>query len=62
MAMLGTLGTLFPEDADYLTALSQQGSESRLWGGIHFRHDIVVGEEMGRQIAERVLSLFGEVN
>jgi membrane-associated phospholipid phosphatase len=62
MAMLATLGELFPQDAAYLTGMSQQGGEARLWAGVHFRHDIVVGEEMGQQIAARVLSLFGEID
>jgi membrane-associated phospholipid phosphatase len=61
MAMLATLGEFFPEDAAYLTAMSQQGGESRLWGGIHFRHDVVVGEDMGYQIAARVLEPFASI-
>jgi membrane-associated phospholipid phosphatase len=61
MAMLATLGELFPQDATYLTSMSQQGGEARLWGGIHFRHDIVIGEEMGVQIAEKVLAAFGDI-
>lgn len=56
MAMLATLADLFPNDAEYLTDMSKQGGDSRLWGGIHFRHDVVIGEEMGRQIAEKVLA------
>ena len=60
-AMLGTLGKLFPEDATYLIAIAQLGSESRLWGGIHFRHDVVIGEEMGLQIADNVLAPFEDV-
>jgi hypothetical protein len=62
MAMLATLSELFPQDAAYLTGMSQQGGEARLWAGVHFRHDIVVGEEMGQQIADRVISLFGEID
>lgn len=61
MAMLATLGELFPQDASYLTSMSQQGGEARLWGGIHFRHDIVAGEAMGLQIAEKVLAAFGDI-
>ena len=62
MAMLATLGELFPEDALYLTGMAQQGGEARLWAGIHFRHDIVAGEAMGFQIAERVISVFGDTD
>jgi hypothetical protein len=62
MAMLGTLAEFFPEYATYLTGISQQGGETRLWGGIHFRHDVVAGEAMGLQIAEKVLVSFGDIN
>lgn len=62
MAMLTTLGEFFPDDAAYLISMSQQGGESRLWGGIHFRHDIVVGEAMGQQIAARVLEPFDSIS
>jgi hypothetical protein len=62
MAMLATLGELFPQDAAYLTGMSQQGGEARLWAGVHFRHDIVIGEEMGRQIADKVLLSFGDID
>jgi membrane-associated phospholipid phosphatase len=61
MAMLATLGEIFPDDAAYLTGMSQQGSESRLWGGIHFRHDVVIGEEMGYQVAAKVLEPFAAI-
>lgn len=62
MAILATLGEFFPEDATYLTGMSEQGGEARLWAGVHYRHDVVVGEEMGRQIADKVLSSFGVMN
>jgi hypothetical protein len=62
MAMLATLSELFPQDAAYLTGMSQQGGEARLWAGVHFRHDIVIGEEMGRQIADKVLLSFGDID
>lgn len=61
MAMLATLGEFFPEDAQYLTDMSKQGGDARLWGGIHFRHDIVAGEEMGIQIADKVLAPFHDI-
>lgn len=58
MSMLATLGGLFPDNAEELIAISKQGGESRLWGGIHFRHDVVIGEEMGFKIADKVLAPF----
>ena len=61
MAMLATLAELFPQDATYLTDMSRQGGESRLHGGIHFRHDVVAGEAMGEQIADKVLQAFGDI-
>jgi membrane-associated phospholipid phosphatase len=60
-AVLATLAALFPEDADYLMGLSHQMGEARIWGGLHFRHDIVAGEMLGQQIAEKVLLPFENI-
>jgi PAP2 superfamily len=49
------LGYLFPRDADYFTALSQEAGSSRLWAGIHFRSDIEAGLEIGRAVARKVI-------
>lgn len=49
-AATAVLRHLFPWDAAALAALAKEGSESRMWAGIHFRSDI----DSGRQLAEKV--------
>ena len=49
------LAWLFPHDADSLRALADQAGESRLWAGIHFRSDIVVGLVIGRTVAWKTI-------
>lgn len=34
-----------------IAQLAQEQAEVRIWGGIHFRNSLVVGDEMGRKIA-----------
>ncbi|MBZ0294126.1 MAG: phosphatase PAP2 family protein [Anaerolineae bacterium] len=58
---LGTLAHWFPSDAEELVARAHFVGESRLWGGIHFRSDIVAGEEIGQKIVERVLTPFNDI-
>lgn len=50
------LGYLFPRDAAELKALADEAADSRMWGGIHFRSDVVAGKELGRQVAEKVIA------
>jgi hypothetical protein len=42
----------FPADAAEFNRIAQEGSDSRLWGGVHFRKDNEVGMKMGRDIAK----------
>jgi membrane-associated phospholipid phosphatase len=49
------LGYLFPRDAAGLKALSDEAAFSRIWGGIHYRSDIVGGIELGRRVAEKAI-------
>ncbi len=49
------LAYLFPRDASTLNALADQSGESRIWGGIHFRTDIVTGLALGRKVAQKVI-------
>lgn len=49
------LGHLFPRDAGAFEALASDASESRLWGGIHFRSDLAAGRALGRDVAYRVI-------
>jgi hypothetical protein len=34
-----------------IAQMAQEQREVRIWGGIHFRNSLVVGDEMGRKIA-----------
>jgi membrane-associated phospholipid phosphatase len=61
MALLTTLAHWFPGDAEELVELAHFVGETRIWGGIHFRSDIVVGEEMGFQIAELVTAPYRDI-
>jgi hypothetical protein len=51
------LSTLFPRDSSLFEAMSKEGTESRLWAGIHFRSDleagVKIGESVGRLVAEK---------
>jgi membrane-associated phospholipid phosphatase len=60
-AILATLAALFPEDADSLMGITHQIGDARMWAGLHFRNDIVAGETLGQQIAEKVLSPFDNI-
>ena len=51
----GELSWLFPHDAATITALVDQAGESRIWSGLHFRSDIVVGLVIGRTVAWKVI-------
>jgi hypothetical protein len=49
------LAWLFPRDAASLTALVDQAGESRIWAGLHFRSDVVVGLVIRRTVAWKVI-------
>ena len=49
------LAWLFPHDAASLRALAEQAGESRIWAGIHFRSDVVVGLVLGRTVAWKTI-------
>jgi len=55
------MGRLFPGERDFFTAQAEEAAMSRLWGGIHFRHDndqgLVVGRRIGMVAARRMGSL-----
>jgi membrane-associated phospholipid phosphatase len=55
-AVARTLGYLFPTSADYLTALANEASESRVWAGIHFRSDVDAGLALGEDVAEAIIA------
>jgi hypothetical protein len=37
-------------------AEAREAGESRIWGGIHFRSDVVAGETLGLDVANAVLA------
>lgn len=56
MSMAAILANYFPVNAEELTALVKESSEARIWGGIHFRSDIVAGEALGMDVANAILA------
>ncbi|OGB18895.1 MAG: hypothetical protein A3E51_08615 [Burkholderiales bacterium RIFCSPHIGHO2_12_FULL_67_38] len=52
------LAEFFPNKARQFRAMAQQAADSRLYGGIHFRHDNESGLEMGRNVARKALSTY----
>jgi membrane-associated phospholipid phosphatase len=46
---------LYPEDAEEFRAKAQEASDSRLWGGIHWRSDNEKGIEVGRKVGALVV-------
>jgi len=49
------LAYLFPRDAAGFRALTTEAGEARIWAGLHFRNDIVVGEALGSAVAEKAI-------
>ncbi len=50
------LAGLFPSNATDVMALAQEAGEARIWGGIHFRTDVVVGTTLGENVGNTVLT------
>jgi membrane-associated phospholipid phosphatase len=46
---------LFPDRAAMYRAQADSASLSRVWGGVHYRFDIVAGEELGRRVGRAVV-------
>ncbi|NRR32080.1 vanadium-dependent haloperoxidase [Oxalobacteraceae bacterium] len=49
------LGAVFPQEASKLDALALEAATSRMYGGIHYRHDNEDGLLLGRAVANIVL-------
>jgi hypothetical protein len=58
-AAAGVLEAAFPRDRGMIGARANEASEARLWAGIHYRFDLDAGNELGRRVAQRVLSRAG---
>jgi PAP2 superfamily len=44
------LGYVFPSETTSLDALAKEASESRIYGGIHFRYDCEIGLQHGKKV------------
>jgi membrane-associated phospholipid phosphatase len=53
------LASLFPEESAALNAMIDEAGLSRMYAGLHYRFDCVVGQELGRRVAEHVLRAAG---
>jgi membrane-associated phospholipid phosphatase len=56
MSIAAVLAAFFPIHADQLIAVAKEAGEARIWGGIHFRSDIVAGEALGLDVANAILA------
>ena len=54
-AVATVLADLFPVEADQVLGMAEQAGESRIWGGIHFRSDVIAGRELGAHVGKAVL-------
>jgi membrane-associated phospholipid phosphatase len=52
---MAVLAAFFPSDANYLNGLADQAGISRIYGGIHYRFDMVAGLALGRTVATYAL-------
>jgi hypothetical protein len=58
-AAAGVLASLFPRDRERILAQGDEAAEARVWAGIHYRFDIDAGRDLGRKVADRVLTRSG---
>jgi hypothetical protein len=49
------LSSLFPRDAMTFQSIRDEGTESRMWAGIHFRSDLEAGIKLGGDVARVVV-------
>jgi membrane-associated phospholipid phosphatase len=50
------LAYLFPEQAEFFMAKSEQAAQSRLQAGVHYPSDVEVGLALGKSIGDRVVA------
>lgn len=55
-AAADVLGYEFPAEYDHLMTTVDEIGEARIWGGIHFRSDIVAGTALGHDVANAVIA------
>ena len=49
------LESVFPEETDGLEAMVEEAGLSRMYGGLHYLFDCIVGQNLGRAVAGQVL-------
>lgn len=54
-ARANLLGYLFPREAEFYRSVGEETGLSRIWAGIHYRSDVVVGWEMARKLLQKVI-------
>lgn len=52
----GVLAAVFPSEQGMLEQVAQEASLSRLYGGIHYRFDMVAGLALGRAVAAKAVA------
>lgn len=55
-AVAEVLAELFPDRAELFHEKALEASLSRVYGGVHYRFDIVAGEELGREVGREVVT------
>jgi hypothetical protein len=51
------LAAYFPSRADYLFGLVEEAGEARIYGGLHYRFDVLAGRQLGYSVATLALAL-----
>ena len=54
------MGALFPDESAYFEGQAEEAAMSRLWGGIHFRHDNDQGLVVGHTIGAKVVAAMNQ--
>lgn len=54
-AAAGVIGYLFPSEAERYQPLLETIGEARIWGGLHYRSDVTAGQNLGQNVAEKVI-------
>ena len=49
------LASLFPDESERLQGMVVEAGLSRMYGGLHYRFDCEVGQELGRNVAEYLM-------
>lgn len=50
------MAELFPDRATHYDELAEEASNSRVWGGVHYRFDIEAGDTLGRKVGKAVVA------